>query len=84
MFAFCAPAAVAAAALAVTAPFFARGVLQVDKKYELIKPIGHGAYGVVVSARNTNTGEKVAIKKVRRAHWSPVDARLRALGPRCC
>lgn len=35
----------------------------VDEHYTLIKPIGHGAYGVVVSANNTKTKDKVAIKK---------------------
>ena len=30
--------------------------------------IGHGAYGVVCSARNKKTGQKVAIKKVIESH----------------
>lgn len=37
----------------------------VDDKYEYIKKIGHGAYGVVCSANNKKNGQKVAIKKVR-------------------
>jgi Serine/threonine protein kinase len=36
----------------------------VDEKYEYIKKIGHGAYGVVCSGTNKKTGQKVAIKKV--------------------
>lgn len=29
----------------------------IDKKYEFIKLIGGGAYGVVISAKNRDTGE---------------------------
>ena len=36
----------------------------VDDKFEFIKQIGHGAYGVVCSAQNKKTGQKIAIKKV--------------------
>lgn len=39
----------------------------VDARYTLIKPIGHGAYGVVCSAQDNQTGEMVAIKKINRA-----------------
>ena len=39
----------------------------VDSRYTLVKPIGHGAYGVVCSAHDNVTGEKVAIKKINRA-----------------
>jgi serine/threonine protein kinase len=35
----------------------------IPRKYVIEKVIGHGAYGVVVSARNTETDTKVAIKK---------------------
>ncbi|CAM9149335.1 unnamed protein product, partial [Hapterophycus canaliculatus] len=48
---------------------------QVDAKYQLIKPIGVGAYGVVVSALNTENGQKVAIKKITRAFEDLVDAK---------
>eukprot|EP00941_MAST-03F_sp_MAST-3F-sp1_P005461 g5461.t1 len=47
----------------------------VDKKYEVIKPIGHGAYGVVVSARNNETKDKVAIKKVPDAFDDLIDGK---------
>ena len=33
----------------------------VDSRYTLLKPIGHGAYGVVCSALDNTTGEKVAL-----------------------
>ena len=35
-----------------------------DKKYKIIKNIGHGSYGDVYLAYNINTNEKVAIKKL--------------------
>ena len=47
----------------------------VDKKYKLIKPIGHGAYGVVVSAKDEEGKRKVAIKKVSNAFEDLVDAK---------
>ncbi len=39
----------------------------VDRKYKLLKPVGNGAYGIVVSAENTETKQKVAIKKITKA-----------------
>jgi mitogen-activated protein kinase 1/3 len=48
---------------------------ELPEKYELIKPIGHGAYGVVISAQNTENGNKVAIKKVANAFEDLVDAK---------
>ena len=47
----------------------------VDKKYEYMKCIGRGAYGVVCSALNKETGEKVAIKKVPNAYEDLIDAK---------
>ena len=47
----------------------------VDRKYKLIKPIGHGAYGVVVSAKDEESKRKVAIKKVSNAFEDLVDAK---------
>ena len=44
-------------------------------KYELIKPIGHGAYGVVISALNHDTSGKVAIKKIPDTFEDLVDAK---------
>mmetsp|Transcript_2583 Transcript_2583/g.7327 ORF Transcript_2583/g.7327 Transcript_2583/m.7327 type:complete len:397 (+) Transcript_2583:376-1566(+) len=44
-------------------------------KYTPIKPIGKGAYGVVCSARNIETDEKIAIKKIGKAFENLVDAK---------
>ncbi|KAJ7524057.1 hypothetical protein O6H91_18G075500 [Diphasiastrum complanatum] len=52
-----------------------RSVFEVDTKYLPIKPIGKGAYGIVCSARNSETGEKVAIKKIANAFENITDAR---------
>lgn len=38
-----------------------------DSRYEILDTLGSGAYGVVVSARDTRTGEMVAIKKIEKA-----------------
>ncbi|KAG0353613.1 Mitogen-activated protein kinase [Gamsiella multidivaricata] len=38
----------------------------VNTKYQFIREIGQGAYGVVCAAKNTQTGEDVAIKKVTK------------------
>lgn len=43
--------------------------------YELIKPIGHGAYGVVISAFDHETDTKVAIKKIPDVFSDLVDAK---------
>lgn len=37
-------------------------------KFVFIKELGRGSFGAVVLARNTKTGEQVAIKKMERAH----------------
>ena len=42
-------------------------MFEVQARYAPIKPIGKGAYGVVCSARNVDTDEKVAIKKINKA-----------------
>ncbi|CAG8484764.1 9859_t:CDS:10 [Paraglomus occultum] len=51
-------------------PYHAFPVLKqqflVDTKYEFIRELGQGAYGVVCAAKNTETGEQVAIKKVTK------------------
>lgn len=39
----------------------------VDRRYTLLKSIGHGAYGVVCAAKDNLSGEKVAIKKISKA-----------------
>ncbi len=47
----------------------------VDDKFEYIKQIGHGAYGVVCSALDHKTKTKVAIKKVPKAFEDLIDAK---------
>lgn len=47
----------------------------IDEKYVPIKAVGKGAYGVVCSAKDFVTGEKVAIKKITNAFENLTDAR---------
>ncbi|KAH8062712.1 MAP kinase [Aureococcus anophagefferens] len=41
-------------------------VFEVPKRYSLIRSVGNGSYGVVISAVDSDTKCKVAIKKIRR------------------
>ena len=34
------------------------------QRYEMIEKIGEGTYGIVYKAKDTNTGDTVAIKKI--------------------
>jgi serine/threonine protein kinase len=52
-----------------------RTTFEIDEHYVPIKAIGKGAYGVVCSAKNGATGEKVAIKKIGNAFENLTDAR---------
>ena len=47
----------------------------VEDKFEYIKQIGHGAYGVVCSAYDHKSKVKVAIKKVPKAFEDLIDAK---------
>ena len=47
----------------------------IPEKYQPLKEIGHGAYGVVISAEDTLTGKKVAIKKIPNAFEDEIDAK---------
>ena len=47
----------------------------VDERYEVTNMIGCGAYGVVFSAKDHKTNEEVAIKKIKTAFDSVVDAK---------
>lgn len=47
----------------------------IDQRYEPIKPIGKGAYGVVCSAKDSQDGAKVAIKKITDAFEDLIDAK---------
>ena len=42
-------------------------VFQLDRRYEVLQTVGHGAYGVVISARDSKSGQLVAIKKIEKA-----------------
>lgn len=56
--------------------FVVRGTrFEVAEKYTLIKAVGKGAYGVVCSCRDTETGRKVAVKKVEDAIVDATDAK---------
>lgn len=50
-------------------------LFEVDQRYVPIKPIGKGAYGVVCSARNVETDEKIAIKKIGSVFENMIDAK---------
>eukprot|EP00636_Phaeomonas_parva_P003103 CAMPEP_0118868512 /NCGR_PEP_ID=MMETSP1163-20130328/11981_1 /TAXON_ID=124430 /ORGANISM="Phaeomonas parva, Strain CCMP2877" /LENGTH=488 /DNA_ID=CAMNT_0006803205 /DNA_START=297 /DNA_END=1763 /DNA_ORIENTATION=+ len=52
-------------------------VFEIDSRYEVEKPIGHGAYGVVVKAKDhgTNPASIVAIKKITNFVQDLVDAK---------
>eukprot|EP00191_Tetraselmis_sp_GSL018_P006474 CAMPEP_0177608022 /NCGR_PEP_ID=MMETSP0419_2-20121207/18239_1 /TAXON_ID=582737 /ORGANISM="Tetraselmis sp., Strain GSL018" /LENGTH=377 /DNA_ID=CAMNT_0019102663 /DNA_START=407 /DNA_END=1540 /DNA_ORIENTATION=- len=50
-------------------------LFECPSKYAPIKPIGKGAYGVVCSARNVETDEKIAIKKIGKAFENVVDSK---------
>ena len=53
----------------------------IDKRYKILKIIGLGAYGVVVSVQDTITGELLAIKKIEKVfdHESFAKRALREL-----
>ena len=44
-------------------------------RYDLIKSIGYGAYGIVCSAKDTMVGEYVAIKKIPKVMEDLVDGK---------
>mmetsp|Transcript_11727 Transcript_11727/g.25351 ORF Transcript_11727/g.25351 Transcript_11727/m.25351 type:complete len:399 (-) Transcript_11727:184-1380(-) len=44
-------------------------------RYTLIKPIGQGAYGIVCSARDNLSGDKVAIKKISAIFDNLIDCK---------
>jgi len=48
---------------------------EVSTRYTFVKPIGSGAYGVVIAAQDSVTGKRVAIKKVQRAFENLTDAK---------
>ena len=46
-----------------------------DNRYEIVEPVGTGAYGVVVQALDTVTGQHVAIKKIEKGLEHPTLAK---------
>ncbi|KAH7276411.1 hypothetical protein KP509_39G006000 [Ceratopteris richardii] len=52
-----------------------RTIFEVDLRYQPLKPIGKGAYGIVCAARDLQTGEKVAIKRITNVFENMTDAR---------
>ena len=52
------------------------GNFTVDKHYKFIRSIGSGAYGIVISAKDTREGKRdVAIKKICNAFQDSIDAK---------
>ena len=47
----------------------------VDQRYTQFKPAGTGAYGLVASALDTVTGQRVAIKKIKDTFVDIIDAK---------
>jgi tRNA A-37 threonylcarbamoyl transferase component Bud32 len=52
-----------------------KNTFTVDTRYEMIRVIGSGAYGVVISAKDEKTQENVAIKMVPKAFSDEIDAK---------
>mmetsp|Transcript_9846 Transcript_9846/g.21011 ORF Transcript_9846/g.21011 Transcript_9846/m.21011 type:complete len:366 (-) Transcript_9846:174-1271(-) len=48
---------------------------EVDERYEVKKGVGQGAYGLICAAKDTVTGEQVAIKKVANAFEDAIDCK---------
>ncbi|XP_015509390.1 mitogen-activated protein kinase p38b isoform X2 [Neodiprion pinetum] len=48
---------------------------EVPERYQMLTPVGSGAYGQVCSAVDTTNGQKVAIKKLARPFQSAVHAK---------
>ncbi|MCO5601388.1 hypothetical protein L7F22_055508 [Adiantum nelumboides] len=52
-----------------------RTIFEVDLRYQPLKPIGKGAYGIVCAARDLHMGVKVAIKRITNVFENITDAR---------
>lgn len=52
-----------------------QSIWEVPTRYQDIKPVGAGSYGLVSSAYDTETQMKVAIKKLARPFQSPIHAK---------
>ena len=51
-----------------------REIFELDERYEPQRGIGKGAYGFVCSARDTTTGGRVAIKKIKSPFRNRIEA----------
>ena len=60
-----------------TLPFFydPDTVFRLPTKYQLLRPLGKGAYGVVIACKNVQTGSKVAVKKISPMCASTTDGK---------
>lgn len=47
----------------------------VDSRYQILKPIGVGAYGIVISAVDKKDGKMVALKKISGVFEDAIDAK---------
>ena len=47
----------------------------IDKKYSVVKKLGHGAYGVVCSCKDNEKNSFVAMKKIQNAFEDLIDAK---------
>jgi p38 MAP kinase len=52
-----------------------RAIWEVPQRYEDVRPVGAGSYGLVSSAHDTRRQMKVAIKKLARPFQSPIHAK---------
>jgi serine/threonine protein kinase len=52
-----------------------RTLYEIDVRYRHLKPVGSGSYGIVCSATDTVTGQKVAIKKISNVFEDLIDAK---------
>ena len=52
-----------------------RHAFDVDERYEVKKGVGQGAYGLICAAKDTKTGDQVAIKKITNAFEDAVDCK---------
>lgn len=47
----------------------------VDERYQVKKGVGQGAYGLICAAKDTETGESVAVKKINNAFEDAIDCK---------